>query len=283
VKKIVIAIFLFIYLVFPLAEYQFDSNLHIWVLDIGQGDATLIRTPDKKHILVDTGPSDKLFPELGKILPFWLRTIDYVVITHPHQDHLGMLKDLEARYEIKKIIWYELDYFNPIFAWTQEQKKTKPDLFIEYFSGQTLSFGDFVLHFVYPESSTPREISNVNNASVFFVLTYGDFVGVFTGDAEEEEEREVVPLLKEMRIFSLQKNVYLKAGHHCSDTSSSLDLLKVINADITTCSLGENLYGHPSKETLAKFKDFNIKYYRTDLEGTIEISTNGRGYKVESE
>lgn len=283
-KKLLVLLMTGIYLLLPFLEYYADENLHIWALDVGQGDATLIRTPDRKLILVDTSGSDKIFTELSEVLPFWVRKIDLLVITHPHQDHIGMLKEVLERYEVETVAWFKTDHPNSIYYWSKDYSSENSGLFIEYFEDQKLSFDDVSIEFVEPELETQREIENVNNGSVVFILEYGNFVGIFPGDAEQEQEADMLEELAETGAFAETKNTYLKAGHHCSDTSSTEEFLDLIYPDIATCSVGSgNSYGHPSPETLIMFKERSIEYFRTDLDGTIEISTNGTTYEVKSE
>lgn len=272
-----------------------DSSLYVYFLNVGQGDAELIRMPDGSSILIDGGPDDRVLVELGKILPPWVRTIDLLIMTHPHADHLVGLLDVLERYNVKTIIW------NPVYYEVPEY-----ETFIDLLIARKLQIRTIVvidnLNYDFGEvgltiygtfsgksgvgengratlwcaqhgvSCTSPLSRNINNSSLVVHLSYGNFDVLFMGDAEKEVEQELLALHK----LSSIKIEILKAGHHCSKTASSIEFLSVLRPMLAICSVGEdNKFGHPHQETLTNFHQQRIGFKRTDLDGTIGVKSDG--------
>lgn len=252
--------------------YPQSKLLEISVLDIGQGDAILLEAPDGQVILVDGGPDKKVLRRLGEELPFWERKIDLIVLSHPHEDHLAGLIPILGRYQIGGVMITGVMSTNTSYGYFLEMvtEKNIPLILVE--QAQTIAFDDLKLEIVYPQSSfRARRMSNINNSSIVMKVIYKDFEILLTGDAEEEQERELLA-----SGLNLQADI-LKAGHHGSDTSSTEEFVRAVDPEMVLISNGVgNSYGHPSPRTLKRFERLGIPIRRTDQEGTITIRTDGQ-------
>lgn len=260
----------------PIVANTFEEEkkevLEVHFIDVGQGDATLIKN-DSYTMLIDAG--DRNYSDF---LVDYLKSqdvdrIDYIIATHPHADHIGGLSLVIENFEIGKIIMPKVSHntrtFENLLLTIQENnlRVTSPKVGDIY----NLGSSDFVI--IAPSSD---EYNNLNDYSVGIKLNHGNHAFVFTGDAEETSEREIVKL-----GLDLNSNV-LKVPHHGSRTSSTLEFVEAVNPDIAVFSLGlNNRYGHPHDEILQRYQNTDI--YRTDLNGTIVILSDGDLISVKTE
>ncbi|MFA5622834.1 MAG: MBL fold metallo-hydrolase [Candidatus Dojkabacteria bacterium] len=238
-------------------------------LDVGQGDATLIQKGNIQ-LLVDGGSDISILYELQKYIPFYDRKIEYVLLTHPHDDHLvGLLYVLDT-YEVGEILYYPVCFKNPNYELliSNEVKKR------EVKSGTAISLANLEINIVWPragersaEGCLKPFDGNINNDSVVIDFEYINRRFLLMGDAEKEVEK----ILISDQLLGKRYDI-LKAGHHCSKTSSSETFLKNILPAYAICSVGEdNKFGHPSSETLNTFDSLNVQYLVTYEEGNIQI------------
>ena len=259
--------------------YRPDDRVHIYFLDVGQGDATLIKQGNI-DILIDGGPSPQAIDtELGKRLPFWDRSIELVVMTHPHTDHLAGLVEVLSRYQVGEVLYPALatsdvgERDKPLFdEWLRliQNKNIKSTLAQAY---QELSVGDIVIDVLNPPASPLSGTeSDIDNNSVVLQVRAGDISFLVTGDLMWEGELE----LAYERL--LPQSTVLKVAHHGSDTSTTDEFLNVLMPQIAVISVGQNDFGHPTQEVLDRLSGRlgvnNI--YRTDEDSTIEFVTDGR-------
>jgi len=252
--------------------YTPDQRLEINFLNIGQGDAALIRTPHKKTILIDGGPPNKaVLRELGSVLPFWQRKIDLIILSHPHDDHFGGLSAVAERYKVGAVILTDYTYRSSAYTEFFEILKSK-NIPIIYAKKEDLVIDDIYFNFLFPyESLAHKKIENANNASIVVRVSYGEIDALFSGDAELELENQLLATVKN----ELDSEI-LKLGHHGSDTSSSEEFLEAVSPELAIASAGvDNSYGHPSPRILKRLERRAIKSYRTDLDGTIRLKTDG--------
>lgn len=249
-----------------------DGRLHVAFLDVGQGDSIFIQTPGGRQVLFDGGryPSVTL-DELGRQMPFWDRSIDLVIATHPDVDHVAGLVEVVARYNVAGIVTNGAagesdDAYSAMLAEAGDRGSVihtaQKGEFIKLEEGVQLE----ILH-----SGSPGETDRRNDASVVARLTYGNLSVLLTGDAEEAAETEMI------RDGRALEAVVLKAGHHGANTSSSEQFLKAVSPQIVIISAGQdNSYGHPHPAMLARAEAVGATLLRTDEMGTLELESDGR-------
>jgi len=251
-----------------------DNNLQVSFLDVGQGDAILIQRGNQQ-VLIDGGPSPQAIGlGLGEKMPFWDRTIELVVLTHPSADHVTGLVEVLNRYNVKQVLYPDLAYASGIYdEWLKlvQEKGIKCTLAQ---AGQQIDLGDgVVLEVLNPPSPLLTDTeSDIDNNGIVLRLSMDEISFLLTADTMWETELEMIH-----RRTNLNSTV-LKVGHHGSDTSTTPQFLAVVNPQIAVISVGaDNEYGHPADEVMTRLKEKigmgNI--YRTDEDGTIEVITDG--------
>jgi len=253
-----------------------QQDLQILFFDVGQGDATLIRTPHGHHILVDGGPSSVILEKLGREMPFWDRTIDLIILTHPHYDHVAGLIEVLKNYQVENILWTGVLMDTLVFE--EWQKVIKEELATIHIAqaGQRIYAGQIVLKILHPfENLEGQQVANVDNTSVVLKVVFGENRFLFTGDAFKKVEKELLE-----RGLNVSSNV-LQVGHHGSKTSTASEFISQVLPEIAVISAGkDNRYGHPHQETLDTLERYEVTILRTDQDGDIKIFSNGVSYAV---
>jgi len=256
-----------------------DDRLRVSFLDVGQGEAILIQK-GSQQVLVDGGPSPQLLAlGLGEKMPFWDRTIELVVLTHPHADHITGLVEAVQRYRVEQVLYPESDYDSPICReWLGLIGENNIKCTVAQ-AGQEIDLGGGVKMKVLNPPVPPLSGTNsdMNNNSVVLSLSDGEVGFLLTGDIEREAEFGLIA-----RGGNLSGTV-LKVGHSGSKTSTTPDFLAEVNPAVAVISVGENSYGHPHGEVLKRLEaELGKEYiYRTDEQGTIEFITDGERLWVE--
>jgi len=252
-----------------------DNNLlKVYFLDVGQGDSAFIETPQKHQILIDGGPNSAVLERLQKIMPFFDRTIDMIILTHPEKDHMQGLMDVLQRYKVNYILWTGVvrdssEYQKWINALAKEQEQGAKIVTIK--TGQTIKFGKVKIDILYPlEDLAGAKIKDSNDSSVISRLVFNKNSFLFTGDISSKAEKNIIN-----EGIDLVSDV-LKVAHHGSKYSTSDIFLENVNPDIAIISVGKNSYGHPTPEILQKLEKFGIHILRTDNNGNIEIISDGK-------
>lgn len=242
-------------------------NLEIGFLDVGQGDAILIKSPFGQNILIDGGPDGIILKRLGDNLSWWERTIDLMILTHPHDDHVAGLNEVIKRYDVQKIIYTGVKYSSPTYDRWQELVKDYKISIAIVDRMQTINLGESCyLEILYPRQAIYNQsVDNLNNSSIVSRLTCDGIKILLMGDAEREEEKE---LIKSETDLSAE---IIKIGHHGSDTATSDEFLEKVKPEIAILEVGKNDFGLPSLRVLKKLERQQIKIYRTDKDGTINI------------
>jgi len=249
--------------------------LKVYLLDVGQGDAIFIEAPNGNQVLIDGGPDNKVIQELAKVMPFYDREIDMVVATHPHADHIAGLISVLERYDVKNIMQAEEDYNSPVVSAWQDSVKNEKANEIEAIAGKIIELGNGVaLKIIYPKKSLEGQtVKNPNNSSVVLMLDYKETEILLVGDIESKVEKE---LLND----DIDADI-LKVGHHGSKTSTTAGFLEKVSPQIAFIQVGsKNKFGHPSPEVIQRLENFGIKYYRTDIDGHVEVLTDGETFQI---
>lgn len=256
------------------AWLKLPSTLELHMLDVGQGDAILLRTAEGQNILVDGGPGQTVLEELGEVLSPFDRRLDLVILTHPHEDHVAGLVPVLQRFEVGEVLLSAPEYSNQAYEALMEEiaEREIPYSFAD--DERDFEFEDVKLDVLFPfEPFTGDEMENVNNSSPVIKVVWGEVEVLLTGDAEQEVEEALLAAGVNVRAD------IIKAGHHGSRSSSTEAFLEAVSAELMliSCGMG-NDYGHPHEETLEKADDLGMEVRRTDLEGRISMifSTNGQ-------
>jgi competence protein ComEC len=274
-KWLVLPLLLVAILVWSVALTQPDGRLHVSFLDVGQGDAILIQTPNGQDILIDGGPApQRITLELSKKLPFWDRTIDLVICTQPQADHVTGLVEVVQRYNVERVLDPAVSYDSATYQeWIRLIEIKGIERSVARV-GQEINLGSGVRMEVLnpPESLWEGTTHDVDNNGVVLRLSWGNVSFLFTADIRAEAELELI-----MQSADLKATV-LKIAHHGSDTSTTERLLAAVDPEVAVICVGaDNPFGHPSSEVLERLIDRlgNDNVYRTDQDGTIEFITDG--------
>lgn len=249
--------------------------LSLAVLDVGQGDAILITTSDGCTMLIDGGPRGAAGAVLDALQQSGVITIDVLIATHPHEDHIGGLVGVLDAIPVLRVIDSDSVNTTKTYANYFERIRMKGIPTSPGRTGLSFCLGPATVNILWPREQLSK---NQNDCSIVVELVYGEFSALLTGDIEAESECEMV------RLGLLSQVDVLKIAHHGSAGSTTTAFLNIVNPGIAIISVGEgNTYEHPSRETLARLSRFNIQVYRTDLDGTVTIETDGRTWEVEPE
>lgn len=255
--------------------YIFPQKLRIFFIDVGQGDSTLIITPDKKTVLIDGGGSDSFDVGEKVLLPYLLDRrilkVDYVLISHFDTDHATGVAQILGKIDVSSIILTRQLEENDIYRHILSIAKEKKIKLIYVKEGDVLKIGGIKISIIHPENKLM--INNpMNNNSIVCKVEYNSFSMLLTGDIEMEAEELI-----------LRKNINLKAdvlkvAHHGSKTSTTGEFLKAINPKVALIGVGKNNnFGHPSNEVIQRLKENGTRIYRTDENGEISITVNKKG------
>lgn len=248
--------------------FYFNKNeSQIYFLDVSQGDSSLIVLPQNVLILVDAGPNALVSQSLGEIFPKFKNYIDVAIITHPQLDHFGGFLDLLDRYDFGVFIinGREADEKSKnIYNELISKIKNKNIPLINLGAYDKISYKDNLIEIISPDNFWIQS-AELNDTALAFLLKTSKFKALFTSDIDEELEKYLI------KKFDLKSDI-LKVAHHGSKYSSSDDFIKNVSPKLALIGVGiKNSFGHPAKETLEKFKFFNIPIFRTDYNGTIQI------------
>lgn len=238
-------------------------------IDVGQGDAALIRT-EKGDILIDAGTNSSEDELKAYLDHLGVTDIEYAVFTHPHEDHIGGADMVLDTYNVKNVVLPDATSTSKTFERMMDAIEAEKCEVIEATPEKTFTVGELTCTILAPISTSYTE---TNNYSVVIRADYGETSVLFTGDAETHSEEE---MLERYRFKGLLDCDLLKVGHHGSDTSSGQAFLDAVTPVYAVISCGEgNSYGHPIQAILARYEAMKAEIYRTDLEGSIVFTSTG--------
>lgn len=254
-----------------------DADFSVYYLDVGQSDCSII-VCDDKVMMIDTGTVNRLTDIKSSLLTLNIDTIDYMIITHPHDDHMGCAASIINDYNVLNIIMPKLDESNMVTTDAYEEFLNavinKKVTAIAAEPGYSFSLGSAKVGIFSPM----QQDDNLNNMSVVTKIIYGETSFLFQGDAEKKVENALIK-----SNYDLSADV-IKLGHHGSNTSSTSKYLNAVNPKAAIISCGaDNSYGHPHGEVLKRLEDANIDAYITALSGSITVTSDGSKITVKSE
>ncbi len=280
-KKILCILLFFVFLLYN--KKYFDASFYVYFFDVGQGDSILLTTPRKKKaLLIDTGGTIRSQKEdwqmrsheyhlSSTIITFLksqqIRELDTLLLTHGDYDHMGESFYLINHFPIKKVI-FNINEYNDLEKKFIEQLKNKNIFFTK--NKGTLKIEDYTFYFL----NTQQYTNENDNSNVVYTKLF-TYSFLFMGDAGIAKEKDL------LEKYNLKDIDFFKVGHHGSNTSSSEAFISAIQPKYSFISVGKNnRYGHPKKEVLHTLA--SSKIYRTDIDGTIEIKFNQKGYTIKT-
>lgn len=257
--------------------YIFLQKLRIFFIDVGQGDSTLIITPDKKTVLIDGGGSDSFDVGEKVLLPYLLDRrilkIDYVLISHFDTDHCGGILTIMEKVKVKNIIISEQAEHSENYERFKKLMINKKIRLIEVKKGDKIKIGRYSeFKILFPPSRLLSE-NPLNNNSIVAQFNYNNFKMLFTGDIEKLAEQQILKTEK----AEIRADI-LKVAHHGSKTSSIPEFIKAVRPKIALIGVGKNnTFGHPNQQTIKNLENIKCRIYRTDLQGEIIIKIDQKG------
>lgn len=255
--------------------------LEVVFFDVGQGDAIFIEDHKGHQVLIDGGPDSTILEKLNQEMPFWDRSLDLIILTHPEKDHMSGLIEVLKRYDVEYVLW------TGVIRDTSEYKKWKNILADKEIVIKTAKIGQKItlqssdlynifIEILYPlENLKGQEFKNNNNTSIVSRLVFNETSFLFPGDIYKSVENKLID-----EDIYIDSDV-LKISHHGSKTSTSENFIKEVSPQIAVIQVGKNnSYGHPREETLTNLEKFGIKILRTDKQGDIKIISNGKNIKI---
>jgi len=263
----------------PAAFTHAGSGLALHFLDVGQGDGAVLRTPAGHWILIDAGPrTDRSDAGRRVVVPFLLRQgageLSVVFVSHAHADHLGGVASVLERFGARAVIEPGEQVADPLYYGFLDELIREE---IPWHPGRT---GDrFVLDSVrftilHPDPHWTGWGEDINEDSLVLLVEYGAFQALFAGDAGFPAERELRSRTRRVDL--------LKVGHHGSRGSTGNEWLDSLRPSVAIVSVGQNTYGHPSRETLQRLMQHRVALWRTDRDGLVSVTTDGRQMTVRS-
>lgn len=252
---------------------EVDSNLVVTYLDVGQADSILIEN-NGDYMLIDSGNNED-----GELLVQYfnqkgIQEFKYVVGTHPHEDHIGGLDDIINNFNIGNIYLPDAITTTKTFVDVLDAIESKNMTYTVPKIGEEFLLGDATIKVLY----TGTDTSDLNNTSIVLRLVFGNTSFLFTGDATSKTEKILLN-----SNFDVWADV-LKVGHHGSRYSTTEEFLSKVNPKYAIISVGDNnIYHHPEEDTLDKLKKYDVEVHRTDLEGTIVVTSDGEKIDITHE
>ncbi len=253
-----------------LSRPLFSDTVTVWVFDIGQGDAILIDT-GKEQVLVDGGPGAAVLEKLESTIPLWDRTIEYMINTHPHADHVDGLAHALERYSATRVFSDGQPYHSNAYEQFADLAQVTP-----LTAGTTIELARGArLEVLWPTASPLDTLEDPNDSSVTLLLTVGASTMLLTGDIGMEQEAAFQNEVGDIDI--------LKVAHHGGNTSTGESFLSAVTPEHAIISLGkDNDYGHPSPAVINRLERAGAIIYRTDLLGDVRIQFTPQDYSIQT-
>ena len=260
------------YLDEPLPAVTVNNDLKVHYLDVGEADSIFIELPNGETMLIDAGEAQNEEKIADYIENLNYDTINYVIGTHPHADHIGGLAYIIKNFEVKNIYMPKVAANTKTYENLLKTIKSKSlSITVAEKDKKIINTENLKAYFLAPEN---KKYDELNNYSAILKIVFQDKSFLFMGDSEASVEKTLTDVSADV----------IKVGHHGSNTSSSSGFIKKVNPEIAVISVGENnKYDHPDKDVIKAYEKLGAKIYRTDINGNIVISTDGENLDVEVE
>lgn len=256
-------------------EAPVEGSVEFHFIDVGQGDAALIRT-EVGNVLIDAGTNASEEALIAYLKAEGVKELAYAVFTHPHEDHIGGADAVLEYCDVEKVILPDATATTKVFERMMDAIEAEGADLIMAKPEATYRVGDLKLTVLAPIG---KDYKDVNNESVVLRAAFGDTSVLFTGDAEDVSEEEMLQRYGKGDPLDCD---LLKVGHHGSDSSTTEAFLKTVSPEYAVISCGEgNDYGHPKQSILQRLEAEDVTYWRTDLEGSIVVVSDGEKLKKE--
>ncbi len=259
-----------------LSEARKSGKFRLIACDVGQGDGLLLISPGGSQVVVDGGPGNAISGCLSRYMPFWDRTLEAIVLTHPHSEHMEGFLDVFAKYKVKTVVTTQTINKTALFKeWEKAIKASGARVYVPKI-GDRLKLDKLTLEVMWPTQdkialwriSPP---SDLNDTSILMRADYGNFCAYLTGDLPKEVLAKLID----------RKCDVLKVVHHGSRTGTNDMVVSEISPKIALIQVGaKNSYGHPHAEVLDALRKYGVKILRNDLNGNIEVDSSGSGFTV---
>lgn len=256
-----------------------DGQMIIHVIDVGQGDSVLVQSGET-NILIDAGEANMAHEVTDYLESLGVNELDWVIMTHPHSDHIGGMPAVLEAVEVEHImVPYIPDSFHPEVLWpdklteAMEREDVRP---IQAQPGKTYAFGEMTMTVVWPLTSFDG--ADLNDWSVGLRFSYGDVDYLCCGDMTDSSEDDLINAGFDIRCE------IVKSNHHGSTYANGSDFLYAVSPELALISCGEdNDYGHPHDELLARYEYYDIQWVRTDIYGDIRVIIKDGRYTIETQ
>ncbi len=254
-----------------------NDKLKVAFLDVGQGDAIFIEAPGGNQMLIDGGPNKAVLSALSKVMPFYDRSIDLVLMTHPDADHANGLVDVLGRYKVGAFVDSGVTPEKPVHKEIENLVAEKGIADLNLIKGYRINLGEGAYVDIVSPPVAGDSVDS-NNGSVVGHLVYGNNSFLLTGDMEQKMEKYLVATGADI------KSDVLKVGHHGSRTSTAPEFLGSVAPKYAVISVGKNnKYGHPHRETISTLNQFGVSTLQTDQLGTIIFESDGQNISLENQ
>ncbi|MBA3053175.1 MBL fold metallo-hydrolase [bacterium] len=261
--------------------------LSVTFIDVGQGDSIFIQTPEGKNILIDAGNGATEWSSFDAgesiVVPFLkkqgIKKLDYMIMSHPHNDHIGGLPAVLKAMPVDTFVDPGFQYNSWVYENLLKLVEEKGCKYVEARAGDKITLDKYCSFKVFnpPPDKYFRGGSEPNENSLVLKLAYKDISFLFTGDCEKQGERYMVKRFKKDLLCTV-----LKVAHHGSVSSSTQEFMDWAQPLFAVICVGaRNRFGHPKKATLKRLTDYGCKIFRTDQDGSVRITTDGKRYKTE--
>jgi competence protein ComEC len=246
-----------------------SKNLRVWFADVGQGDGIIIRTPSHDNLIIDGGPGLDFISKVDAKLPIIDRDIDLLVATHPDSDHITGLVALLNSNRVKRVLITDAVGTSSIYKSFANLIETKHIPVVKAESGEVFVFGEVITKVLWPPKGYQFNSKDLNQSSIVLEMSYGQEDFLFTGDAPEDVENNLVG------TKTIGQVEVLKVSHHGSKSASGESFLKTVNPQYAIISAGlNNKYGHPAPLIVNRLQVLGVAIYRTDYQGDILVESS---------